>query len=182
MSVYGVLKSWSEEQQFGYIQPSEGGAQVLVQISAFPRDGLVPEVGEFLTFVPGVDLQGRIIAERVGRVKANRNGRIKHSQSVQKPNMGKVLGVALGGLLLVGAVAYLPFKANMTQAASNPEVAPTVSVVEELKPTPQRFVCDHRKQCSQMRSCAEAKFFLKSCKATGMDKDRDGVPCEEHWC
>lgn len=182
MSVYGVLKSWSTEQHFGYIQPSEGGAEVLVQISAFPRDGLSPEVGEFLTFVPGVDLQGRIIAERVGRVTANREGRVKHGNTSSSLNMTKVVGVSLGFVLIGAAVAYLPFKSGNSQAADSKESAVSMSVAEEPKSLPQRFTCDQRKQCSQMRSCAEAKFFLKSCKATGMDKDRDGVPCEEHWC
>ncbi|PCM43868.1 hypothetical protein CPA50_13575 [Marinobacter sp. ANT_B65] len=42
----------------------------------------------------------------------------------------------------------------------------------------QRFTCDGRQHCSQMRSRAEAEFFNKSCPNTKMDGDRDGVPCE----
>lgn len=40
------------------------------------------------------------------------------------------------------------------------------------------FVCDGRQHCSQMRSRAEAEFFIANCPNTKMDGDRDGIPCE----
>ena len=46
----------------------------------------------------------------------------------------------------------------------------------------QKFKCDGRQHCSQMRSCAEAKFFIKNCPNTKMDGDNDGVPCEKQHC
>ena len=42
--------------------------------------------------------------------------------------------------------------------------------------------CDGRTQCSQMRSCAEATFFLQNCPGVKMDGDGDGIPCESQWC
>ena len=53
-----------------------------------------------------------------------------------------------------------------------------------LAKTPPRpvFTCDGRTHCSQMTSCAEAKFFLAKCPNTKMDGDLDGTPCEEQWC
>jgi len=33
-----------------------------------------------------------------------------------------------------------------------------------------------------MRSCDEAKYFLKNCPMVAMDGDSDGVPCEDQWC
>ena len=44
------------------------------------------------------------------------------------------------------------------------------------------YKCDGRTRCSEMRSCAEAKFFLANCKNVIMDGDKDGVPCESQWC
>ena len=44
------------------------------------------------------------------------------------------------------------------------------------------FKCDGRKYCSQMTSCAEARYFLASCPGVKMDGDRNGVPCEKQWC
>lgn len=36
--------------------------------------------------------------------------------------------------------------------------------------------------CSQMTSCAEATYFIRSCPDTEMDGDNDGRPCESQWC
>jgi hypothetical protein len=44
------------------------------------------------------------------------------------------------------------------------------------------YRCDGRKHCSQMRSCDEAKFFLRNCPGVKMDGNNDGVPCEQQWC
>lgn len=45
-----------------------------------------------------------------------------------------------------------------------------------------RFQCDGRMHCSQMRSCEEATFFLNNCPNTKMDGNNDGIPCEKQWC
>jgi Excalibur calcium-binding domain len=44
------------------------------------------------------------------------------------------------------------------------------------------FKCDGRTHCSQMKSCEEAKFFLKNCPNPKMDGDKNGIPCEKQWC
>jgi len=44
------------------------------------------------------------------------------------------------------------------------------------------FRCDGRTYCSQMTSCAEAKYFLAHCPNVKMDGDHDGIPCERQWC
>lgn len=43
-----------------------------------------------------------------------------------------------------------------------------------------RFKCDGRQHCSQMRSRAEAEFFLRNCPDPKMDGDYDGKPCENY--
>lgn len=48
---------------------------------------------------------------------------------------------------------------------------------------PSRFRCDGRKYCSQMTSCAEAKYFLANCPGVKMDGGHsNGIPCEQQWC
>lgn len=42
----------------------------------------------------------------------------------------------------------------------------------------QNFSCDDVKYCKQMRSCAEAKYHLNECGESRLDRDGDGVPCE----
>ncbi len=44
------------------------------------------------------------------------------------------------------------------------------------------FQCDGRPHCTQMRSCAEACFYLANCPGTKMDGDDDGIPCEDQHC
>ena len=46
----------------------------------------------------------------------------------------------------------------------------------------QRYSCDGRQYCSQMASCAEAKYFIENCPNTKMDGDYDGTPCERQHC
>ena len=38
--------------------------------------------------------------------------------------------------------------------------------------------CGKKHYCSQMQSCEEAKFYLTQCRVKTLDKDGDGVPCE----
>lgn len=47
---------------------------------------------------------------------------------------------------------------------------------------PGTYRCDGRIHCSQMTSCAEAKYFLSNCPGVKMDGDSDGIPCEDQWC
>jgi len=62
------------------------------------------------------------------------------------------------------------------QAPPAPSPAPPVAV------RAGDFRCDGRQYCSQMTSCAEAKYFLLNCPGVKMDGDHNGVPCEKQWC
>jgi Excalibur calcium-binding domain len=58
---------------------------------------------------------------------------------------------------------------------------PAAATAGESK-TSSQYRCDGRKYCSQMTSCAEAKYFLSNCPGVQMDGNNDGVPCERQWC
>ena len=64
--------------------------------------------------------------------------------------------------------------------------AATSAAPEKLAPAPPAvtsgFSCDGRQHCSQMKSCAEAKYFLANCPGAEMDGDKNGIPCEKQWC
>lgn len=62
--------------------------------------------------------------------------------------------------------------------------APLEEAPAKVLPSSPRslFQCDSRKYCSQMTSCAEAKYFLSNCPSVKMDGDGDGIPCEEQLC
>lgn len=70
------------------------------------------------------------------------------------------------------------------RATSREPVAAVPAPAQAAGPAPARaaFRCDGRTRCSQMKSCAEATFFLQNCPGVQMDGDRDGVPCEQQWC
>jgi hypothetical protein len=69
------------------------------------------------------------------------------------------------------------------RAAANSAAAATPKAIPHVPNTiSSSFRCDGRKYCSQMSSCAEAKYFLASCPGVKMDGDNDGIPCEEQWC
>ena len=91
--------------------------------------------------------------------------------------------------VLVGAAIWY------AQAQRNPAPMPDTSRVDTEGMQPERdiarafsaepagnFSCDGRIHCSQMRSCAEAEFFLKRCPKVKMDGDGDGIPCEDQHC
>ena len=89
-------------------------------------------------------------------------------------------------------------QASPSVAASNKRASQVYPPpVEITTPEPQEYVasepttpvppasqyrCDGRTRCSQMTSCDEAKFFLRTCPGTQMDGDSDGIPCEQQWC
>ena len=71
--------------------------------------------------------------------------------------------------------------ANEKKRRSSAVAAAPEKVVPAAVAVPS-FSCDGRTHCSQMRSCAEAKFFLANCPGAKMDGDRNGIPCEQQWC
>ncbi|MCE9658381.1 MAG: excalibur calcium-binding domain-containing protein [Burkholderiales bacterium] len=70
-------------------------------------------------------------------------------------------------------------KARRAAAASSPSTRITTTA---SSPVSGGFTCDGRTYCSQMTSCAEARYFLVNCAGVKMDGDRNGIPCEKQWC
>lgn len=52
----------------------------------------------------------------------------------------------------------------------------------ELEATDVNFSADlakcQTKRCAGMHSCEEARFYFESCRATELDEDQDGMPCD----
>jgi hypothetical protein len=90
--------------------------------------------------------------------------------------------VIVAGLLWYGWNKYQEHQPAQTPptpvtVGRESKIAAGISRVE-----PSRFSCDGRTRCSQMKSCAEASYFIKNCPNTEMDGDKDGQPCESQWC
>ena len=90
---------------------------------------------------------------------------------------------------VLAAIVWFGYKRSQDTApeiSSSPAVGGAAQVAqpqgELLRPPAQRFSCDGRTHCSQMRSCEEATYFIEHCPNTKMDGNNDGVPCERQWC
>lgn len=44
------------------------------------------------------------------------------------------------------------------------------------------YACTGKTQCSEMKSCNEANYYLKNCPNVAIDGDGDGIPCEDQLC
>lgn len=74
--------------------------------------------------------------------------------------------------------------AEAANASTKTTTPPTQASTPAPAPSSQvsAYRCDGRRYCSQMSSCAEAKFFLVYCPGVEMDGDGDGIPCERQHC
>jgi cold shock CspA family protein len=177
MRIEGTLTKWNDDRGFGFITPTQGGAEVFVHISAFPRDGRRPAVGEPLTFEIETDIAGKRRAKNLlclGRPTARPGSQSVPLRRNEKPGL---LGRAVPLIVVVTLASYGYSEYSRRQAAQPGAVARSS---DEF--TSSAFRCDGRTHCSQMTSCAEATFFLQNCPNVQMDGNNDGVPCEQQWC
>ena len=202
MGYEGRLTQWNDERGFGFIEPVQGGDKVFVHISAFARSdrGPVgrPQLGDRVSFEVVTDVQGRKQARHVVRPDAVARAGVTDARRAPRPERARRpaeassgLGSAVGwvaGVLLVAALGWQGYHWWQAYAPGRPREAATLA-----QPPAQRdparpveaaiaFRCDGRTMCSQMTSCAEAKYFLRNCPGTKMDGNHDGVPCEQQWC
>jgi cold shock CspA family protein len=183
MRQLGKLRSWNDDRGFGFIAPTGGGPELFVHISAFPRDGSRPTVGESVSYELGRGKDGKPQALRVLRQALGDPASYPAHRSSRRPHRRSPVTSAIGFLLVVamGAFGYDAYRRQMEPAVpARSDVAPAS---EEIRaPRSSQYSCDGRTTCSQMRSCAEATFFLRNCPGTQMDGNNDGVPCERQWC
>ncbi|MEY4753994.1 MAG: hypothetical protein RJA44_1669 [Pseudomonadota bacterium] len=90
----------------------------------------------------------------------------------------------LNKCIVNGAVTYQQGLCPATGERKQPTIE-ELNAAQKMRNSEQKargFSCDGRQYCSQMRSCAEAKYFLANCPGVKMDGDGDGIPCEAQWC
>ena len=184
MKLSGILRTWNDDRGFGFIAPTHGGAELFVHISALPRDGTRPTIGERLSYELGRGKDGKPQAVNVIREAI---GRAPRKQAIYAPKRSRnySVGPRAIGVLLVLALAIYGYKQYDQRASQYKAVEVPMSTAPAdiyKKPESTSFKCDGRTHCSQMTSCTEAKYFLKNCPGTQMDGNGDGTPCEQQWC
>ena len=137
--------------------------------------------------VEDVDVGQRLVENGQAWSQRGRNDR---GPLVKQERMAKALGRGVHGsagavmpsvwLRTRGACAKGGAKGGAGGGAGPAATAPWPA----LRPSDNSaaFRCDGRTRCTQMHSCAEARYFLAHCPGVQMDGDRNGVPCESQWC
>jgi len=116
-------------------------------------------------------------------------GEVRPPPTVEQPNAAQQKKLREAGKAPAAQAAPAPGG----QAPAGPVVAPGAPPAQAAKGKANTaaaplaspgdsFRCDGRVHCSQMTSCAEAKYFLRNCPGAKMDGDRNGIPCEQQWC
>lgn len=184
MRLSGTLRSWNDDRGFGFIAPTHGGAEIFVHLTAFPRDGTRPTIGEKLSYELGRGKNRKPQAMKVVRqamVGTSREDFAREQKADRRPaGRGRLIGLLL--LLALVAYGYKQYERSTSLHRRTPESAPIPEMASRQVPVPTDARCDGRTHCSQMTSCAEAKYFLKHCPGTQMDGNHDGIPCERQWC
>lgn len=178
MRTHGILIRWNDERDFGFVEAAGAGTEIFVHVSAFPRDGVRPLVGELVSFEVEERKDGKRQAVSVMRPGTARRGYRPAAKSYGKPVQN--LSASVAGALLLGAIfAYVYISQRHT---STPVPNQTTMLISRARAPDPLFRCDGRTTCSKMRSCAEAKYFLDHCPGTTMDGNDDGIPCQSQWC
>jgi cold shock CspA family protein len=187
MRFTGTLRSWNDERGFGFIAPDQGGRELFVHVSALPRDGTKPVVGEKLSFEMAKGDDGKLRAVKVYREAfgpPERRGKPSPASSRPARRSRGLVG-RFASLVLIASLAAYAYHRYTNRVP--PQLSELIASAPQTTTMPRDavapvFRCDGRQYCSQMHSCKEAKFFLKNCPGTQMDGNRDGVPCEQQWC
>jgi cold shock CspA family protein len=200
----GTLVRWNTEKGFGFIKPETGDNQdVFIHISTLKHMARKPIVGDEILFhrenqpdgkvkavkasIEGVAVVSNTTRPASDTGQHHRNSQSHHDENYRSsPVLGRVIMLII--LLGVGIFGYKQYqKMTSTPVLTNADVeqvewTPTVSKPSSINLQPQ-FRCEAGKtHCSQMRSCAEATFYIRNCPGTQMDGNNDGVPCERQFC
>lgn len=177
MRTDGTLTKWNDDRGFGFITPTQGGPEVFAHISAFPRDGQRPRLGERVTFEIGTGKDGKQQARNIVCPTHPSEKPYRLSEPAKRHSKPGLWGrlIPIGLVVALGVYGYDAYTQRVAPQAAF-EALPRATEV------PSPFRCDGRTHCSQMTSCAEAEFFLRNCPGVEMDGNHDGKPCEQQWC
>jgi cold shock CspA family protein len=117
MRTHGKLAKWNDDRGFGFIEPAVGTEEIFVHISAFPRDGTRPCIGEMVSFEIDLHGDGKKRAVRImrpgSRGTAHRTRRPKSTIAWQSPL------TAIASLLLLVVIGWYGYSRLTANHATN---------------------------------------------------------------
>lgn len=179
--INGTLKTWNEGKGFGFITPLNGGQDIFVHISDYPKQGGLPKVGEPVSFEVILSKDGKkkaVLVQRPGGKPAASKFRNRPQANVSPKSSLLARFIMLVLVVMIGSAGYTFLAPKFNTSSSRPDTL----VSAQPAAISGSFQCDGRTYCSEMTSCAEATFFIRNCPNTKMDGNGDGVPCESQWC
>jgi cold shock CspA family protein len=182
MRIDGTITKWNDDRGFGFITPTQGGQEIFAHVSAFPRDGQRPRIGERLTYEIGMGKDGKKQARNILCPTRPTEKPYRLSEPVRHSEKPSLFGrlIPIGFVIALGIYGYDQYTRRVPSQTDSevqtPHAAPAAQSSNAAAPSP--FHCDGRQYCSDMHSRAEAEYFLRNCPDTKMDGDHDGIPCE----
>ena len=116
----------------------------------FQEMAVRPRIGEVVSFEVGTGPDGRKRADAVETAKYLTTKEEKPKYRQKRALLGAVLTMA--AIIVIGFVGYNSY-------ADRQSTYTTPSTSTDLESWNRAFSCDGRKHCSQMTSCAEARYF-----------------------
>ncbi len=188
----GKIIEWNPSKGFGFIRSNVGSTKIFIHISDFKHRQYKPKIGDVIVYEIG---NGRNNKKKA--INAVYEGGFTSATKYKKISRTKRKFYFILPLLLLWVI-FSSNKNDTTKidnhnlenyteisTSSNKEglaISDNIQEEEIEKEVSSKYTCDGREYCSQMRSCEEAKFFIRNCPNTKMDGDGDGVPCEKQWC
>lgn len=178
----GQLQRWNKDKGFGFIKPEKGKKDIFIHISALKRMSRFPIIGDTITYQIHTDNDGknRAVNAKITGVTEIKP-RIKHKKAKNKSHT-KGSSKTVLFILLALAVFFFYNKDNAKKQTFSTATTSTLAPPLLKQPNKENYRCTGKTYCSQMTSCAEARFYLKNCPNTKMDGNHDGIPCQKQWC
>ena len=107
MRLEGIVKSWNEDRAFGFIEPTQGGQEIFLHVSALPARMGCPTLNQRVSFEVELNREGKKRAKNVQLVRPARIARPRaRDQSAQWGGATLFAIPAFVGLYLVLAVLW----------------------------------------------------------------------------
>ncbi len=188
----GKIKTWNDDRGFGFIKSDQLKGDTFLHISTLKGMSRKPRVGDVIHFDVTQQMDGKQKAtncriEGVAKV-ATPVRRTSKSRKQYKPVrkkqglFSKLIPLAILVSIVFGYQKFATSSSTPVLELFNPDDVLSLFDTGTSSTSTQRFSCQGKKYCSEMRSCKEAMFYQNNCPGTKMDGDRDGIPCESQHC